>query len=44
MIEGIQGRIEEALTLKGKDKNVTIHPVGFHRIMDSVYLSAWQIV
>jgi hypothetical protein len=44
MIEGIQGRIEEALTLKGKDKNVTIHPAGFHRIKDGVQLSAWQIV
>ena len=44
-IDGLQGREQEALRLRGIDGGkVVIQPVVFHRIMDTVPASAWQIV
>lgn len=45
IVGGIQGRIEDVLRLPGAHGGeVNVHPVTFHRIMDAVRVSGWQVV
>ena len=45
LIEDIQGRVEEVLHLPaGAGGEVAVHPITFHRILDAVPASGWQVV
>lgn len=45
VLDGIQGRVEEALTLPSRSGGkVAIQPLVFTRIMDILPLSGWQVV
>jgi phenylacetate-coenzyme A ligase PaaK-like adenylate-forming protein len=44
-INNIQGRTEDILHFPGKfDHEISVHPLTFHRIMDTVSALGWQIV
>ena len=44
-LDGIQGREQEALRLTGTaGPDILVQPIVFHRVMDTVPLSAWQII
>lgn len=44
-MDGIQGRVEDVLHFpKVNGGEVAVHPVTFHRIMDAVPASGWQVV
>jgi phenylacetate-coenzyme A ligase PaaK-like adenylate-forming protein len=44
-IEAIEGRQEEVLRLRGEGgRDLSIQPVTFHRLMDALPVSGWQIV
>jgi phenylacetate-CoA ligase len=44
-IDGIQGRVEDALSMPGaKGKSILIQPIVFNRVMDILPVSGWQIV
>ena len=45
LIEGIQGRIEDALGfLTGSGGQVTVRPAVVHGVMDGVPAEGWQLV
>ena len=45
LIEGIQGREQDALRFPGKDGGaVTVQPIVFHHVMDRLQVGGWQIV
>lgn len=45
LLEGIQGRQQDALTFEGQDSSpVVIQPIVFHQVMDTVKAAGWQIV
>jgi len=44
-IDGIQGRTEDILRLPGvSGKEVAVHPITFHHVLDSLPVSGWQVV
>jgi len=44
-IDSIQGRIEDSLHLPAiNDGEVTVHPITFHHVLDSLPVSGWQVV
>ncbi|WP_156875672.1 phenylacetate--CoA ligase family protein [Ornithinimicrobium pekingense] len=44
-LDAVQGREQEALRLAGVGRtDVVVQPVVFHRVMDTVPVSAWQII
>jgi hypothetical protein len=44
-VTGIQGRAEDVLSLPGAlGGAVRVHPLVFHRVMDSIRTSGWQVV
>jgi len=44
-IDGIQGRVEDALSMPGaKGKPILIQPLVFNRVMDILPVSGWQVV
>lgn len=44
-IDGIQGRTEDILHLPaGSGGEVQVHPITFHHVLDSLPVSAWQVV
>ncbi len=44
-LDGIQGRTEDILHLPAKaGGDVAVHPLTFHRVMDAVPASGWQVV
>lgn len=44
-IDGIQGRTEDILCLPGvSGKEVAVHPITFHHVLDSLPVSGWQVV
>lgn len=44
-LDGIQGRTEDILHLPAKaGGDVAVHPLTFHRVMDAVSASGWQVV
>lgn len=45
LIEGVQGRVEDVLRLPAASGGeVAVQPVVFHRVMDTVPASGWQVV
>jgi putative adenylate-forming enzyme len=45
LIDDIQGRVEDVLSFPGDTGGtVNIHPLIFHRIMDTLPVSGWQVV
>jgi putative adenylate-forming enzyme len=45
LVDGIQGRMEEVLRFSGvAGGEVAVHPILFHRILDAVPASGWQVV
>jgi len=45
LVDGIQGRVEQVLHFPAiAGGEVVVHPLTFHRIMDSVPASGWQVV
>jgi phenylacetate-coenzyme A ligase PaaK-like adenylate-forming protein len=45
IIDGIQGRAEDTLVLEGTEgKAVRVHPLVFHRVMDTIGVGGWQVV
>lgn len=45
LVEAVQGRQEDTLMLEGlHGEQIPVHPNVFHSVMDSVSVSAWQIV
>jgi phenylacetate-CoA ligase len=45
LIEGIQGRVEEALSFPAQSGGqVTVRPAAFHGVMDGVPAEGWQLV
>lgn len=45
LVTGIQGRAEEVLRLPAAcGGEVTVHPVVFHRVLDTVPAAGWQVV
>jgi phenylacetate-coenzyme A ligase PaaK-like adenylate-forming protein len=45
LIDYIQGRVWEGLSFAGEaGGSVTVHPIIFHRIMDTLPVSGWQVV
>ncbi len=45
LIDSIQGRVQEILYFADRaGKNVSVHPIVFHNIMDTLPVSGWQIV
>ncbi|HET7768715.1 MAG TPA: phenylacetate--CoA ligase family protein [Chloroflexota bacterium] len=44
LLDAVQGRLEDILELPGADGGtVRVHPHVFHRIMDTVPVTAWQV-
>ena len=44
-IDGIQGRVEDALSMPGaKGKLILIQPLVFNRVMDILPISGWQVI
>lgn len=44
-IDGIQGRTEDILRLPGvSGGEVSIHPITFHHVLDSLPVSGWQVI
>ena len=44
-IDGIQGRVEDALSMPGvKGKPILIQPLVFNRVMDILPVSGWQVI
>ena len=44
-IDGIQGRTEDILHLPGSfGGEVSVHPITFHHVLDSLPVSGWQVV
>jgi phenylacetate-CoA ligase len=44
-IDSIQGRTEDILRLPGvSGKEVAVHPITFHHVLDSLPVSGWQVV
>jgi phenylacetate-coenzyme A ligase PaaK-like adenylate-forming protein len=44
-IEGIQGRVEDALSMPGaKGGQILIQPLVFNRVMDILPVSGWQVI
>jgi len=44
-IEGIQGRVEDALSMQGaKGGSILIQPLVFNRVMDILPVSGWQVI
>jgi phenylacetate-coenzyme A ligase PaaK-like adenylate-forming protein len=44
-IDGIQGRAEDILHLRAiSGEQVAVHPLTFHRVLDTVPASGWQVV
>jgi phenylacetate-CoA ligase len=45
LIDSIQGRVQEILSFPSvAGKNVTVHPLVFHNIMDTLPVGGWQVV
>jgi putative adenylate-forming enzyme len=45
LIDDIQGRVWEGLSFAGESGgSITVHPIIFHRIMDTLPVSGWQVV
>src|SRR5215212_9230461 len=45
LIDGIQGRAEDALSLPAASGGyVSVQPIVFHRVMDAVPASGWQVI
>jgi phenylacetate-coenzyme A ligase PaaK-like adenylate-forming protein len=45
LIEDIQGRVEQVLHLPGcNGGQVAVHPLTFHKVMDTVPVHGWQVV
>lgn len=45
LVDGIQGRAEDVLRFPAVgDREVAVHPIVFHRILDAVPASGWQVV
>ena len=45
LLDDIQGRMEETLSFPGvTGKSVQVHPLVFHRVMDPLPVSGWQVV
>jgi phenylacetate-CoA ligase len=45
VIDGIQGRAEDVLTLPGvRGEAIRVHPLVFHRVMDRLSTGGWQVV
>jgi phenylacetate-coenzyme A ligase PaaK-like adenylate-forming protein len=43
-IDGIQGRVEDILYLPGvTGREVAIHPLAFHQVLDPLPVSGWQV-
>lgn len=44
-IDGIQGRTEDILRLPGMSGgNVSVHPITFHHVLDTLPVSGWQVI
>jgi phenylacetate-CoA ligase len=44
-IDGIQGRTEDILHLSGvSGREVAVHPITFHHVLDSLPVSGWQVI
>jgi putative adenylate-forming enzyme len=45
LVDAIEGRIEETLTLPGPDgRPLSIHPIVFHRVLEPLPLRRWEVV
>jgi phenylacetate-coenzyme A ligase PaaK-like adenylate-forming protein len=45
LVDDVQGRVWEGLSFVGEaGRSVTVHPLTFHRIMDTLPVSGWQVV
>ena len=44
LVEGIQGRAEDTLHLPAVGGEVAVHPLVFHRLLDALPSSGWQVI
>lgn len=43
LVQAIEGRTDDVLTLPGADGAVSLHPVVFHQVLDLVDAAGWQV-
>lgn len=44
ILAGIEGRVEDVLTLPGTTGTVTVHPNVFHNVLDEATIAGWQVI
>ncbi|MFP5368139.1 MAG: phenylacetate--CoA ligase family protein [Actinomycetes bacterium] len=44
LLQDIEGRLEDVLTLPGKGGTATVHPIVFHHVLDQQSAGGWQVV
>jgi phenylacetate-coenzyme A ligase PaaK-like adenylate-forming protein len=44
ILEEVEGRVEDVLTLPGREGPVRLHPLVFHDVLDDVSTGGWQVI